>query len=148
MMKILDSGERTEFPSGAVRDMKKGKGRFDLVPLDVVGTFMQDEILTKLGEFQEDTKRVEKLYQVLEETSNIFYEKSMSTMLLEVAIHFEEGAAKYGDNNWQKGVPITSYIDSATRHYMKVLRGDQDEPHLRAFVWNILCLIWTVEHGL
>lgn len=147
-MKILDSGERTEFPSGAVRDMKKGKGRFDLVPLDVVGTFMNDPIIIKLGEFQDDTKRVEKLYQVLEETSNIFYEKSMSTMLLEVAIHFEEGAAKYGDNNWQKGVPITSYIDSATRHYMKVLRGDQDEPHLRAFVWNILCLIWTVEHGL
>ena len=30
--KILDSGERTEFSSGAVRDMHAGKGRFDLVP--------------------------------------------------------------------------------------------------------------------
>lgn len=29
---ILDSGERTEFSSGAVRDMHAGKGRMDLLP--------------------------------------------------------------------------------------------------------------------
>lgn len=29
---ILDSGERTEFSSGAVRDIHAGKGRFDLMP--------------------------------------------------------------------------------------------------------------------
>ena len=29
---IKDSGERTEFASGAVRDMHVGKGRFDLLP--------------------------------------------------------------------------------------------------------------------
>ena len=29
---ILDSGERTEFSSGVVRDMHAGKGRFDLMP--------------------------------------------------------------------------------------------------------------------
>lgn len=29
---IKDSGERTEFASGAVRDMSSGKGRFDLLP--------------------------------------------------------------------------------------------------------------------
>lgn len=31
-MEIKDSGNRTEFPSGAVRDMAKGKGRMDLLP--------------------------------------------------------------------------------------------------------------------
>jgi hypothetical protein len=30
---IKDSGERTEFETGAVRDMHKGKGRMDLLPL-------------------------------------------------------------------------------------------------------------------
>ena len=30
--RILDSGERTEFDTGAVRDMHGGKGRFDLLP--------------------------------------------------------------------------------------------------------------------
>ena len=31
-MAILDSGDRTEFKTGAVRDMHTGKGRFDLLP--------------------------------------------------------------------------------------------------------------------
>ncbi len=33
---IKDSGERTEFTSGAVRDMHEGKGRFDLLPMCVL----------------------------------------------------------------------------------------------------------------
>ena len=65
---------------------------------------------------------------------------------LEVAKHFEEGAKKYGEDNWQKGIPTHCYIDSAVRHYLKWLRGDNDEPHDRAFVWNILCCIWTCIH--
>lgn len=31
-MKILDSGKRREFQTGAVRDMAEGKGRMDLLP--------------------------------------------------------------------------------------------------------------------
>jgi len=30
--KVKDSGERREFGTGAVRDMSKGKGRYDLLP--------------------------------------------------------------------------------------------------------------------
>lgn len=32
MQKIKDSGQRTEYPTGFVRDMHEGKGRFDLLP--------------------------------------------------------------------------------------------------------------------
>ena len=32
MYQIIDSGERTEFPTGSVRDMHEGKGRMDLLP--------------------------------------------------------------------------------------------------------------------
>ena len=32
MTKIKDSGERTQFPTGACRDMHEGKGRMDLLP--------------------------------------------------------------------------------------------------------------------
>jgi hypothetical protein len=67
-------------------------------------------------------------------------------MFLEVAKHFEEGAKKYGENNWQKGIPAKCYIDSAVRHYLKWLRGDKDEPHDRAFVWNLMCCIWEVDY--
>ena len=36
MSEIKDSGERTEFATGAVRDMHEGKGRFDLIPWEAV----------------------------------------------------------------------------------------------------------------
>jgi hypothetical protein len=67
-------------------------------------------------------------------------------MLLEVSKHFEEGAEKYGENNWQKGLPVKCYINSAVRHYLKWLRGDKDEFHDRAFCWNVICAIWTCKH--
>ena len=38
-MAIKDSGERKEFSTGAVRDIQEGKGRCDLLPLDVVAGF-------------------------------------------------------------------------------------------------------------
>ena len=36
MSEIKDSGNRREFSTGAVRDMAEGKGRCDLLPLDVI----------------------------------------------------------------------------------------------------------------
>ena len=36
MSEIKDSGNRTEFGTGAVRDIQDDKGRCDLLPLDVV----------------------------------------------------------------------------------------------------------------
>ena len=35
-MSILDSGDRTQFETGAVRDMHEGKGRMDLLPLSAI----------------------------------------------------------------------------------------------------------------
>ena len=36
MSEIKDSGERTEFGTGALRDMHEGKGRFDLLPWNAI----------------------------------------------------------------------------------------------------------------
>lgn len=147
---IKDSGERRQFDTGAVRDIQEGKGRCDLMPLDVVVEVGEcwdqwhKDILLLTYKFQ-STGCTGYLYAVL----NCFGFKVFSdpqTMLLEVAKHFEDGAKKYGENNWQKGIPVRCYIDSAVRHYLKYLRGDKDEPHDRAFCWNILCAIWTCNH--
>lgn len=35
-MSIQDSGERTSFPTGAVRDLHQGKGRYDLLPWEAI----------------------------------------------------------------------------------------------------------------
>ena len=62
-----------------------------------------------------------------------------------VAKRFEDGAKKYGDNNWQKGsgMPMEVFYDSAMRHLFKAMAGQTDEDHLAAAAWNILCAIET-----
>ena len=150
---IKDSGNRREFDSGAVRDMAEGKGRCDLMPLDVVGSLMPNpnarEILHSIYDFQETgftTCLNHCLFLFGERYTDQTAMQQTCTTLLEVAKHFEEGCKKYGENNWRKGIPVKFYIDSAVRHYLKYLRGDKDEPHDRAFCWNILCAIWTHNH--
>lgn len=155
-MNIKDSGNRQEFDSGAVRDIQEGKGRCDLLPLDVIGTIYDSHlgvgdttgtVFYNIYEYQQ-CGNVEWLIGALSaflDTPDVPF-TGWADMWLEVAIHFEEGAKKYGEYNWQKGIPTSRYINSAVRHYLKWLRGDTDEPHDRAFVWNILCCIWTSEN--
>lgn len=100
MSEILDSGERTEFMTGAVRDMHEGKGRFDLLPMCV---------------------------------------------LMRLAKHYEKGALKYEERNWEKGIDAHSFADSAFRHLVKYMDGWTDEDHLIAAIWNLRGLAWTEE---
>jgi hypothetical protein len=95
---IKDSGTRSEFDTGAVRDGRQDKGRFDLLP-----------ILT----------------------------------LFRLAKHFDRGCQKYGDRNWEKGIPLHIYADSALRHLFKALMGFTDEAHMTAALWNIACYMET-----
>ena len=62
-----------------------------------------------------------------------------------LAVHFANGAVKYGDRNWEKGQPLSRYLDSALRHLFKYLGGSRVEDHLAAAAWNALCCIQT-EH--
>lgn len=90
---IKDSGDRTEFETGAKRDMHAGKGRMDLLP---------------------------------------WYG------IMEVSKHCEEDALKYGEHNVDKGIPLHSLLDSASRHLAKYMVGMDDEDHLRVACWNLL----------
>ena len=90
---IKDSGDRTQFSSGAVRDMHTGKG--DMVSLP-------------------------------------------ASAILRLSKHYENGALKYGRWNYQKGIPISSFLDSALRHLFKYLDGWDDEDHLAAAAFNVL----------
>ena len=99
-MEIKDSGNRTQFPSGAVRDMAEGKGRMDLLPW---------------------------------------------IALIRVSKHYEKGADKYGERNWEKGIASSSFLDSAFRHLAKYADGWHDEDHLSAATFNVLGLIWNEE---
>lgn len=65
-----------------------------------------------------------------------------------LARHFEAGAKKYGDRNWEKGIPISRYMDSGMRHLCKYMQGERDEDHLAACAWNIMCAMDTEERIL
>jgi len=139
-VEIKDSGERRTFSTGSVRDVSEGKGRCDLLPLGVIGSFLSDEILLKIEDYIRQGN-VDDLFWVLEYIGRAY--DNLYFMFLEVAKHYEDGAKKYESRNWEKGQPLHVYIDSGVRHYLKLKAGLTDEPHLRAFVWNILGAIWT-----
>lgn len=65
--------------------------------------------------------------------------------LIEVAKVYEEGAKKYEARNWEKGIPLSRFMDSGLRHAMKWLKGDRDEPHLEQACWNFLCCLDTLK---
>ena len=143
-MEIKDSGNRREFESGAVRDIAEGKGRCDLLPLDVVAICLRDIRLTYISGYIR-TGQQGFLRQAISEFSKEYF-GDIYTAILEVAKHYEDGCQKYGERNWEKGLPLHCYIDSGVRHYIKVLRGDKDEPHDRAFLWNMFGALWTHQN--
>jgi hypothetical protein len=95
---LPDSGARSEFTTGAVRDASEGKGNPSLIPVDA---------------------------------------------LRAVARRFEDGATKYGRDNWKQGIPLSRYVDSLYRHLWQFLEGDTTEDHAGAIIWNAMCLTQT-----
>ena len=95
---LPDSGERSEFNTGAVRDAMRGKGMPSCIPTEA---------------------------------------------LRAVAKRFEDGATKYGRDNWRKGIPLSRYVDSLYRHLWAYMDGDTSEDHGGAIIWNAMCLVET-----
>lgn len=58
---------------------------------------------------------------------------------------YERGAVKYGERNWEKGQPVSRYMDSLLRHAFAVLEGEPTEDHLAAIAWNAVGAITTQE---
>ena len=147
MANLKDSGARRDFETGAVRDVAEGKGRCDLLPLDVVARILDSTVLYRINDYVR-TGDLQNLRSAIRTfVSNDHKEwKDIFTTIIEVSKQYEDGCKKYGERNWEKGIPVHCYIDSGVRHYLKYLRGDTDEPHDRAFVWNMIGAIWTHCH--
>jgi len=161
MSKLVDGGERTDFGTGAVREPTTGKGRCDLLQLKEIGQFylMFDNdryladifIMLEAFIYKHD---VNDLYTAI--SAFAFYtEKSVEELWMMDALQMEDGANKYAARNWEHGIPTSRYIDSAVRHLLKYIQYKNsngklwnDEPHDRAFVWNIMCAAWNMNHRL
>lgn len=58
--------------------------------------------------------------------------------MLRFSVHLEKGAKKYDRFNYLKGIPCTSFMDSAQRHLEMYKAGYDTEDHLSAAVFNIM----------
>lgn len=161
--KILDSGNRRQFETGAVRDSADGRGRCDLLPLDIVAELFdgfernEDNILDRktgitLQGILEDinlfirTGEFMNIYNAICLFIEISEFRTIPMAIMEVSKHYEEGAKKYAERNWEKGISAHCYVDSGVRHLLKWADSWDDEPHDRAFLWNMFGLLWTVRH--
>lgn len=105
-----DSGARSEYASGMVRDTQEGKPRFHLMlPL---GVPFDEQMLTRL------------------------------------AALMERGMDKYGWRNWEKAdsdEELIRFKESAFRHFVQWLTGEDDEDHAAAVMFNVIAAE-TVEY--
>jgi len=90
----VDRGKKEISATGAKRNSRRGKGRFDLVPL---------------------------------------------VALVRWAFKMEDGGIIYGERNWEKGMPLSRFVDGALRHIVQAAVGMHDEDHLAAALFNIGC---------
>lgn len=65
--------------------------------------------------------------------------------LREIARVYEDGARAYGDRNYERGMPLSRFLDSAFRHLLQCLEGKDDENHAANAAWNIMGFIHIRE---
>jgi hypothetical protein len=65
-----------------------------------------------------------------------------------LAVTLEKGCKKYGERNWERGVSLSRYVDSALRHLSQYLAGDDDEDHFAQALWNVACGIQTEQWAI
>lgn len=73
------------------------------------------------------------------------YDLISPIMIERLAKLLQRGAEKYNDRNWEKGMPLSVYMDSGMRHLFKFLEGHKDEDHLIAAIWNLQALLHIEE---
>lgn len=57
------------------------------------------------------------------------------------------GAAKYGEFNWQKGMPLSEFLNHLLQHIYKYQNGDRSEDHLGHAAWNALAACHAEKQG-
>lgn len=62
-----------------------------------------------------------------------------------LAQHYETGAKKYAERNWEKGQPLHQYYNSAMRHLQALRDADLSEDHAAAALWNIVAIMHHID---
>jgi len=157
---VKDSGKRQEFKTGSVRDTDDGKGQPHLIAGEAYAEVLDKaniksnplllEILKRMFRYSTVVKDREANVNLIYESINLIKlyiseteDKTYSSSLRRLAIHYSNGAKKYSKNNWRKGQPISRYYDSAMRHLWACIDNKIDEDHPAALFWNLIAIIQT-----
>lgn len=170
---IKMEGEFHTFDGGAIRYTKEGKGRPDLIPPKTLYKLISKiEACCDKGTITDGSMSVVfacvnegKWLDTIIELFTAFYIRpdldygyescpvmtreshipKMAEMLLDLAIHFEKGAEKYGEHNCERGIPLESFVQSGMRHTLQAFAGKTDENHVISAIWNFFMAEFTVS---
>ena len=73
------------------------------------------------------------------------YDLIPPSALKRLADLYSRGAVKYGENNFQKGIPFKRVYASMYRHMIQFAEGENTEDHLAAVAWNAFALMFYQE---
>lgn len=79
------------------------------------------------------------------DTEGLRYDLISPHGLKRLAMTCAEGAAKYGDHNWQKGMPGWDLLNRTIRHTYLYISGDRSEDHLAHAAWNLFAFMHFQE---
>lgn len=65
--------------------------------------------------------------------------------LRRLAETYGEGALKYGDRNWEKGIPNDNLLNHLIAHINQYMVGDKTEDHLAHAAWGLFALMHFEE---
>ena len=79
------------------------------------------------------------------DAAGVRYDLISPVGLRRLAETYAEGARKYGDYNWLKGMPASDVLNHAMRHIELWRAGDAAEDHLAHAAWNLFALMHFEE---
>ena len=82
-----------------------------------------------------------------ESSRNTRYDLIPPEAMIALAEVLHAGAVKYGDRNWEKGIPVQNCIDHCLGHLMQYQLGDESEPHLEHALCNLAFAITMIRRG-
>ena len=70
------------------------------------------------------------------------YRFTPTVALRRLSMRYQYGELKYGaTDNFKKGLPVSNCWDSAMRHLVAYMDGDNSEDHLAAVAWNVFAMM-------
>lgn len=79
------------------------------------------------------------------DADHVRYDLIAPVGLRRLAETYAEGAAKYGDANWLKGIPASNLLNHLIRHIELWKAGDTNEDHLAHAAWGLFSIMTFEE---